>query len=808
MHAKRGGAWLTADFIEAAVGKEVEVFKPESRDDLRSIEPELVIHSLQSLDMFERKRDDKVVKVWAVGVLEGFAGPSTGVLSRPLGLQDNPEDADLVLLDDAGNGFRDPEDEAIWPAALVPDRKPIILYKVRRPLLKVRLWQRLVEIKSLDRTIVILRADELRAEGASISRHLSWERTVAELLLTLCYDKTFQPLAKCKHVIVTMGLEGVVHLYHEGETPRARLWYVPDLIEGDLSHDRRRGRMIGFSSAFAAAVVASLVTEIRETRGPGSADPPTTKAVREGIGKGMLAARLLLELAYGETGGNHPHYPGSELFAGSAPPDYRIVEVELPAIPNDRANIRATNSFRNWRILDAGRNESIRQLAKKVARRGLRDALPRVPVARFGDLETIDRWEIESYRSIRNMLLEYLGNPRPKRPLCIAVFGRPGSGKSFGVTEVAKSVAEKDAIEKMDFNLSQWKSADELVDALHRVRDHGLRGRMPLVFFDEFDSFFDSELGWLKYFLAPMNDGVFSDNQFTHQIGPAVFVFAGGTSPSFQSFREETEKAPPEVKAPDFLSRLRGTVDVFGPDPLADTRMLSRAMILRRAFLKRADGLFDGEKNLRIHESALVAFLNVSEHRHGARSIEALVEMSQLQDREHFEPSLLPPPSQMRLHVDPAEFDRILHWTDFEDAIERIAEENHNHFLSGFPHAEKSPTSPGRQPWLTLDLIYRESNRDQAAHIPAKLAAVGCELVPIGSDRQLHDFPFTDPEVQTLAQMEHERWIAERSQKQPDHPDLKPWSELSQETKDKDIRHIHDLPLILHAAGWRIVRPS
>ena len=97
----------------------------------------------------------------------------------------------------------------------------------------------------------------------------------------------------------------------------------------------------------------------------------------------------------------------------------------------------------------------------------------------------------------------------------------------------------------------------------------------------------------------------------------------------------------------------------------------------------------------------------------------------------------------MRLHVDPAEFDRILHWTDFEDAIERIAEENHNHFLSGFPHAEKSPTSPGRQPWLTLDLIYRESNRDQAAHIPAKLAAVGCELVPIGSDRQLHDFPFT-----------------------------------------------------------------
>ncbi len=92
------------------------------------------------------------------------------------------------------------------------------------------------------------------------------------------------------------------------------------------------------------------------------------------------------------------------------------------------------------------------------------------------------------------------------------------------------------------------------------------------------------------------------------------------------------------------------------------------------------------------------------------------------------------------------------------------------------------------------------------AHIPAKLAAVGCEMVPIAIDDVTHDFPFTDPEVETLAKMEHERWVAERSQKQPDHPDLKSWDQLPQPSKEKDIRHIHDLPEILRTGGWKIVR--
>jgi hypothetical protein len=67
-------------------------------------------------------------------------------------------------------------------------------------------------------------------------------------------------------------------------------------------------------------------------------------------------------------------------------------------------------------------------------------ALQGVPWGQFGNLLTVDRQEIESYRSIRNLVGEYAGQKQVSRPLSIAVFGTPGSGKSFGVTEMAKSL--------------------------------------------------------------------------------------------------------------------------------------------------------------------------------------------------------------------------------------------------------------------------------------------------------------------------------------------------------------------------------
>jgi hypothetical protein len=48
----------------------------------------------------------------------------------------------------------------------------------------------------------------------------------------------------------------------------------------------------------------------------------------------------------------------------------------------------------------------------------------------------------------------------------------------------------------------------DLTAAFHQAQDRALAEEVPLVFFDEFDSSLNKEpYGWLKYFLAPMEDG-------------------------------------------------------------------------------------------------------------------------------------------------------------------------------------------------------------------------------------------------------------------------------------------------------------
>ena len=224
-----------------------------------------------------------------------------------------------------------------------------------------------------------------------------------------------------------------------------------------------------------------------------------------------------------------------------------------------------------WTILQDKFKSSLEQVAMQVVLEGPEVALQGVPWGQFGNLLTVDRQEIESYRSIRNLVAEYAGQKQASRPLSIAVFGTPGSGKSFGVTEMAKSLLPGQ-IEPITFNLSQFDSADDLISAFHQVRDVGLSGKIPLVFWDEFDtSLRETSLGWLRYFLAPMQDGKFQEGQISHPIGRAIFVFAGGTSSSMAEFDKGTEKDFTSAKGPDFVSRLKGFINVLGPNPVKGT---------------------------------------------------------------------------------------------------------------------------------------------------------------------------------------------------------------------------------------------
>ena len=108
-------------------------------------------------------------------------------------------------------------------------------------------------------------------------------------------------------------------------------------------------------------------------------------------------------------------------------------------------NIRSTtpNCRSCWYIIKDKTSVNLAEISYNIVKYGEKSALKYIPIAQFGQLKTVDRAEIEAYRSIKNLITEYVSTKSVVRPLSIAVFGTPGSGKSFGVTEVASSIAPK-----------------------------------------------------------------------------------------------------------------------------------------------------------------------------------------------------------------------------------------------------------------------------------------------------------------------------------------------------------------------------
>ena len=130
----------------------------------------------------------------------------------------------------------------------------------------------------------------------------------------------------------------------------------------------------------------------------------------------------------------------------------------------------------------------------------------------------------------------------------------------------------------------------------------------------------------------------------------------------------------------------------------------------------------------------------------------------------------------------------------------------------------KAADDPAMRPWEELNEDLRESNRQQADAIAAKLHHIGCELRPVVGPAPA-PFAFTDEEVELLAEMEHERWVEERRAagwvSGPERdverkitPYLAPYAELPEDVKEWDRQAVRAIPEILTAAGFEIYRTS
>lgn len=143
-----------------------------------------------------------------------------------------------------------------------------------------------------------------------------------------------------------------------------------------------------------------------------------------------------------------------------------------------------------------------------------------------------------------------------------------------------------------------------------------------------------------------------------------------------------------------------------------------------------------------------------------------------------------------------------------EDYVRRQAE-------AGYTTAD----NPSMVPWEHLPENLKESNRRQADHIGEKLRAVGLSIVP-KDDWAAETEQFSDAEVERLAEIEHERWMQERSsqgwryaagEKDLDRrtsPHLVPWATLAEEVRDLDRDAVRAIPGLLARAGLGLRRTS
>jgi hypothetical protein len=320
-----------------------------------------------------------------------------------------------------------------------------------------------------------------------------------------------------------------------------------------------------------------------------------------------------------------------------------------------------------WSIAPESRN-SVLRLSKSIVIDGFKKLIQEdkinFPVVQFGELTVIDRFEIEAFRSLNTLFINYLKKKSSNRPLCAAVFGQPGQGKSFGVKQLAVGCGVKKS-DFLEYNLSQFETRMDLERALINVRNACSPDKTPLVFFDEFDSAMQgASLGWLKMFLSVMQDGTFFFNGDLMQLGKSILIFAGGTSTSFEEFArlknarsEADDRFFASMKGPDFVSRLRGHIDIasINPSDLAlDSKCshyLRRATIIRSIVERQYPALIDASGKVTIDPGVLNALICVPNYKHGARSLEALFEMSNLVDRPGFERSYLPSATQLAMHL-------------------------------------------------------------------------------------------------------------------------------------------------------------
>lgn len=644
--------------------------------------------------------------------------------------------------------------------------------------------------------ILVIKAESFRESGIQLSHSKSWDKALKDILMALKSEPRLKLLNEFGHVLVRFGHQAVFYRTRFKYNHVDKFIYLPGEIE--LVSQSYNPLVVG-TEAFYAALISNLIM-MEELECPDS--EKICRAVCHAVQAGHLGEAGIL--VYSENL-KSVDFPAERIFKS----DFSSVKIM------DATDF--ISGFSNPTILQhmVFKNTSlILSNAILYVKNGKAFLFDAIPYLKVKNLLTYVPAEIEAFRSIYFAIQHFMEDKSILKPMSIGVFGPPGSGKSFGVKQLAKSIQDNALI--LEFNLSQFQSYMDLAAAFQRVRDECVMGKLPFVFFDEFDcEHAGRKLGWLRYFLAPMQDGMFKDGESMHPVGRAIYFFAGGSCSSFEQFEDlmndpDIDRA---AKLPDFVSRLKAYINIQGINQLHQNDAyfpLRRAIVLRNLLQDHADK----NHSIDIDDSLLGALLEIPSFKHGARSLETIVQQSKILKGQKFTKSQLPPEQVLSIHVDIKELDNYMENKIIpQDSIEILASKIHENWLKG--ELERGSNKSSMKPWDELNEEFKNSNRQQVMDMIRKLQAFGYNLTT--DDKSEIVVAFTDEEVEMMAMMEHDRWLKEkisngwiygetRNDALKVHNDLVPYEELDEPTKDKDRKPIRNIPGLLKLAGFKICR--
>ncbi|KPM38527.1 hypothetical protein AK830_g8045 [Neonectria ditissima] len=806
-HHLHGGAGLIADLLEDEEDQTVQIHKPDLIN-AAEIGDQVIVelenpHTNGQHSHAFRFKSAKQISLSARWLAPALPLPDT-----------NHDTVSVWVLHDAGpeSTFSNPDCKAA--IALFRNSRPrFLIYHMSRPLCFGNLWDALrrgpyVDANKQDpeQVIVVLSADDLRAEGIELSYGLSWEKTCEDFVEKLGSSGKLVTLVTCAHLIVRFGCDGVI--YHRGlQAAKPYLVFDPQCVEGEF-YRQHLGSIPGEAETFVAGFAQGFIHS-------------NELSIERGIESGLWATRRLsrygLTIKEDSPGSARSIYQSSVLMnnLGKGEHDDKLLALSIPS------DSIASGSEHSWSLIDHLVGDPA-EVARRIVQDGITSPETRVPLTCFGNLVLFDRQEIELFRTLFNFLKLYFSSPKTK-PLSIALCGPRGAGKAFAALQVAKSAAKGQIIQELRFDLAQFTSPSDLLAAFHSVRDCTLEGSIPLVYFSGFDaSFLGSDLGWLPHLLPAMLGGRFSDQGVSRPIGPAIFFF--GTT-RFRSYSELQHRAALDTarvtRLQDFLGCLHGFVNVLGPsrvdygDGVDRLYPVRRAVILRSLLEAREPNLKSKEK-ISIDESILNGLLLVPTYRHGIRSLKTIIAMSRVDGRRSFERAALPPPAQLDAHVDYAEFTLHMSGIPLPDRVlEKVAIKLHETYLAARKIATPDELDDLKS-WKQLSEELKESSRAHAMSISQKLRHVSYYLSEKQGTRE-PIWEFTPEQIDLLAEVEHDRWNSERLQNQwglgerepgkRKSPFLIPWADLEVKWQDIDRAMVAAYPSILRSLEGYAIYP-